>query len=258
MHVFPKMLSAAAIALLSGCGAPDAEPGERPADSRHPVDIAVAIDRTAILHGDQALAQAYRAAVLTAVEPTITRGGRLSIRLFGKVGAHSLDIRSETVPTLREEGVAVRGPGETDRREAVAAALDVALGLTEPTPDIRRSLEAVTPGSGSDIARVVGQELEAAASGTAPESVVLVLTDGVVNDGEIVVSGEPAEVGLAIAKQAGVPEDTERVSRLRVAGIGLTSGGEAPDADRVEHLVASWKAACDALPAERCEISAKP
>jgi hypothetical protein len=253
------LLAAGAVLALTGCGGTTDTGALATGDK--PIDTAIAIDRTAILHGDHTLAKAYKTAVLSAVEPTITRGGLLNVTLFGKVGARSLDVYTDTVPSLEQEGEAARGGSEDQRRAAIGAALDVALGLVEPPDeDIRAQLKAVTPGSGSDIARVVGQQVAAVGAGHSPAQMAVILTDGLVNDGDIMIkrSDTPEDAGQAVLEQADVAAGTHRIGLLRIAGIGATSGSEPKDAAATERLVSIWQYACSHMPAQRCETSPTP
>jgi hypothetical protein len=277
MNVRTASLTLAACAALmgaTGCGSADGGPGTDsaavtqssggaiavPGDA--PVDTSITIDGTAVLHGDRSLAQAYRAAALAASETTITRGGTLSITMFGQVGARSLVIHQENVPPLSQEGQAVRGPGEANRRAQIAAGLDIALGLAPASGDIQAQIDALTKQPGSDIARSIGDAMGVAESGQSSTKVVLALTDGKINhDGKVDRALEHMPVdraGRRIASEVGLAPDAARVDLLRIAGIGQTSGRPDPNAEETALQVAMWRSACAALPVEICEVAATP
>lgn len=218
-----------------------------------PIDTVVAIDATAV-QGDNTMAAAYKASALAAAEPTITRGGRLQLRLFGRVSGRAMSIHDEQVPDRTVAGKDVRGAGDQARRKGVADALNVALGLAPAPAVVAEQLKRVTSAPGSDIARAVGTTINDAGAG----GLAVVITDGLVDEGGITArslfaGGSPAALGSSIAEIAQV-DNNARATMLRIAGIGATGGRLDLASADAERLVEMWTSACRKLPAETCNI----
>ncbi len=223
-----------------------------------PVSTTVWIDRTSILGGDRALAGRYKTSALQMLAPTIARGGTLELRVFGRVGGHSVPVLAESIPPLSEMGPA--GRDDDTMTGYVAAALDAALGLAPASDELSGALEKLTEGPGSDVARAAGEAIVSLAEDPAPTRNVLVLSDGRVQQTEFVLkdalsAGAAEQAGRQIVENANVPQDTRKISLLRIRGLGSTSGQPDGTSEEIEAIDASWEAACDALPAEDCDVS---
>lgn len=225
-----------------------------------PVTTRIVIDRTAIAKGSRLLAEGYRSAALQTAQPTIQRGGNLTVEVFGRVSRYAVTVYQVPIPTLAEVGPAARDDqGETAKLDAV---LSAAVGLAEaPTPRAEAALRGVTDGNGSDIGRMVGQSIASVADGPADARIVFVATDGWIHeDGQPTLARELAAGGSRagarmIVDQAGAPETRGPVSMLRMVGLGSTSGRRDPDSAKVDPLVRAWATACRRLPVATCQIS---
>jgi len=126
-----------------------------------PVDVEIRIDRTAILHGNRALANAYKSAARRAADITITRGGTLSVVLFGETSSHSLEIFPSTeIAALEDKGHAARGADNKNYRIRLASALDLAVGLRAAEGLDREELKRLTARPGSDVIRAAAHGLD--------------------------------------------------------------------------------------------------
>jgi hypothetical protein len=230
-----------------------------------PVDVEIRIDRTAILHGSKALAEAYKTAALRGAELSITRGGTLSVSLFGRSSSQALAIFPAThIASLRQKGYAARGADNQNYRNRLAAALDLSLGLRAAEGLDREELERVTARAGSDVIRAVSKAMAQVSSGTAPYKIVLIVSDGY-NDQEdfvlrrlIVHPLTDRQIDRAAVKMlaiANVPDGTA-VTQLRIIGIGRTSGRIDRQTPELEHLEQIWDGFCQKLPVEDCQADA--
>jgi hypothetical protein len=230
-----------------------------------PVDTEIFIDRTTLLSRDGPLASGYLQTALAEAEPTIARGGQISLALFGHVAAHAVNLYTVTVPTLAQEGAAARdNAGET---AALQNALEIGLGLSPaPTPLVRQSIAAVTARPGSDVAGAVAQaadDLSGVPSGTA--TVALVLTDGWnIRQGEPTLASLMLRSGVASGTRqitanaaSELAPGTPKVGWLRVAGLASTAGYAESGAKTVQRLTDAWRKACPALPATNCSVTAQ-
>lgn len=218
-----------------------------------PVDVNVAIDRTAVLKGSPALATRYKQAIQNAAELAITRGGVLRVVAFGRVAAEAVPVYERTdIPTLKDAGAA--GRDDQALRDELAQQLDVALGLAPANQVAKAELERITARSGSDIARAVSRTIDAAVADPAAEKIVLVLTDGFVNQPGLKLSDLVADQ-LSSAEKSAVASQIVNDARsssaadvqLHIRGLGQTSGAVAQDADLIDRLEEVWGKACPKL-----------
>lgn len=219
------------------------------------VNTKIAIDATSLGAGGR-LAEDYKAAASAAAEPTITRGGQLTVELFGRVNGRALTIYEESVPDRSIEGANIRGSSEAIRRESLAGALDIALGLTTAEPDIARQITDVRSGRGSDIARAAGQAMRDAGE----DGIAVILSDGLLDEGGVrardLFGGEAtadAASDVAAIATNGYSVPTPRL--LRIAGIGATAGKLDIASGDAEVLVDLWTRVCRDLGVTRCEIT---
>lgn len=230
-------------------------------DGDDPVDVEIAIDRTAILKGNKALATQYKAAALDAAEFAITRGGSLNVTLFGRVGAEALTVYQppQPIPSLKELGRVARQ--DQARRQEIGLALDVALGLTPATGVAKDELDRLTERSGSDVTRMTGDAIANVLAGDADHKVVLGLSDGFHNEPDLdlyhlvskpLSDDDIQNIAKRMADIAGGPSDAADV-HLRILGIGQTSGALSLDALALERLEHIWTLTCQNL-ATTCQI----
>jgi hypothetical protein len=255
------VLVSVALTLLAGCGnvgpsgPPRVEPGgvvEVPGDG--PVDTLIAIDETALVEDDGRLGQDDRAASLAAAEPTITRGGTVSVVVFGRVGGKAVNLYTQPIKTRGQLGKAARD--DDGQRAALAAALDVAVGLKPPPDDAKARLKDVVDGPGTDLARVVRDALTGL-SGDIPAT-VFIATDGLVDQPELKLARvlkvkDPRAAGDELAKRITPPYGSRKRSLLWIRGLGSTAGRPAPGGAALDELVEAWRVACRRI-AQHCEI----
>ncbi len=225
-----------------------------------PVDTIIAVDRTTLLHADPPLANAYKSTGLQAAAPTVQRGGLLSIVVFGRIASKALNIYTIPIPTLSQEGPAVRD--DTAQTAAVAAALDVATGLKDPsTPTAAEALSQITHPEGSDIGAMIGDAIKQMSQSDSSIRNVVVLTDGyALRDAQpplwTVLAHHGAQAGGAqIVQNAAVPAGTRAITLLWVAGLGTTSGKVDPGPMRIGELQTAYSLACRHLPVRECSAS---
>jgi hypothetical protein len=221
------------------------------------------IDRTTLLRGDQKLlALAYKDTALQMAAPTIARGGLLSVQVFGRVAAQALNIYTVEIPTLASVGPAARDDAGQDA--TLAAALDVAVGLTKPRGSVAATaLAQVTQSEGSDIGGAVGWGIDQLATDSSPVRDVLVETDGWITEPgqpplyQVLAKRGPSGAASVILGDANVQRDTRSVTLLRMAGLASTSGYAGPGPQAVARLQTAWTLACQRLPVKECDISAQ-
>lgn len=265
------VLVAAASSTAAGCGSGDpatASETRTPASSGSgvldvpgtlPVDSQIWIDATTTIVSDSDLAAGQLQQALAAAEPTITRGGQLTIMMFGRVGKQRHVIYEEAVPTRRDQGINYRGPADDARRDAVGASLRVALRLDAASPETRGALRQLTDGRGSDIGRAVSQAVQAAAAGSSPTKIATVITDGWHDQPELVLRselGDSTATSTVARRLVSSSANGGKVDLLRIVGLAHTAGIPAPDAAVIDRLEAVWQQACHTLAVRRCETSA--
>jgi hypothetical protein len=256
-------------ALLAGCGGAASPPtkqtsGAGPSGSAislpgdGPVNVEIAIDRRSLLGASPALAGQYIAAAETAAGLPVSRGGTVSITVFGSVGVRPVLVYQTTLPSLSELGVAARD--ENTWSSEIGDALSVGVGLTPPPKPYVQELAALTAQPGADIARALRNELKAQPTGATAPTVILILTNGLVREHNLylyagLTSSQPvSRLAALIASQASVPVGTPRAAIVRIAPVGLTSGdGLGPILTR--KLVDSWSIALRSLPITQPEVS---
>lgn len=245
---------------LSGSGPVSVGLGGVTVAGDSPVSIVILIDRTTLMHSDPVLANGYLQTALRMAEPTIARGGRLSVQVFGRVADHALNLYTVSIPSLSNAGPAARD--DAGQTAALTKVLEIALGLRKaPTRTAAQALTDVTSVPGSDIAGAVRQGITDLATDSAPVRNVLVLTDGwIIEQGQHQLTSVLHAHGVRaatrmIVSDAQIPQSTRPVTMLRVAGLASTSGLIDPSAETVQQLAAAWSGACVHMPAKECSVS---
>jgi hypothetical protein len=225
-----------------------------------PVSTLILIDRTTLDHQDPALADSYRTTALNMAVPTITRGGTLSVEVFGRVAAHAVSLYTTHIPTLKEEGPGARD--DAGERAILTAALNVALGITPPLTKIAaQELYDVNHPFGSDLGGAVSLAITSLETDSAPIRNALILTDGfIVEQAQPPLARVLADHGVRgaaalIRSDLSIPAGTRPITMLRIAGLASTSGQIDPGAKTVNHLAQAWALATRHIPAREIAIS---
>jgi hypothetical protein len=225
-----------------------------------PVNVEVAIDRTAYGEGDEAGEEVAQLA-LAAANGTLTNGGLLSVTLYTRDADRPVVLYRGEVP-LAEEGNQVEvtrtsSQISTALKAAIVAAFEPA---SQQPPKMRRAL-AILTGEGSDIATSVGRGIERVTTNDGGRATAVVeLTDGWENTPELslsaAISTSPANaVGRTLARQANVR------NHVGIGLLAMPSLGHVPLAyqgsqgsQSTERLRQVWLHACRLLRSVNCDM----
>ena len=264
-------------AAVAGCGASQPSPNQHAGkakvttvvsptitlsnDADGPVNVQVAIDRTALQGGSTALAEQYAAAAEAAAALTVDRGGMVTICAFGSVGVRPVPVFRATLPPLSQEGQVVRGPDEAAWQAEIASAVDVAVGLAKPNATTTAELDALTAEPGSDVARALAYQLETQPTNTNVPNMIEMLTSGLVREHMLkllagISSAKPDTAAMAalIDHEVDIQRGTTPVATLvRLGPIGVTASNSLGPI-LTKRLITSWKLALQALPIDRGQV----
>ena len=221
----------------------------------------IAIDRTAIIFGPRGLARQYAAAAEQDAEGPVTHGGTLTITAFGWVGVRPLTVLHATFPSLGQEGAAVRGADEANWRAAIAAAVNVAVGLAKASPAYAQALDSLTSSPGSDIARELAYQLEQQPHDPGVPTIINILSDGLTDISgldlvKMIQHGASPQAAAMLVRQARTPTSEPRPALVTIAPVGITSGRGQLGPDATAHLIATWTLALRKLPIGLFTVSA--
>jgi hypothetical protein len=225
-----------------------------------PVDLEVAIDRTAFGKGAQVGAELAQRA-LAAATGTLANGGLLSVTMYSRDADRPVVLYRGEAPQS-EEG---NQPDITDATNEIETALRTAIvSAFEPAaqqpPSVRQAM-TVLEGSGSDVATSIGRGIErVAAAGGGAATAVVDLTDGWeavpgLSLPQLIDRRSPHELSRMLVRAAGVQRHTA-VGLLAMPTLGsvpveyqIKQGSE-----NTERLRQAWLGACHLLRAANCDI----
>lgn len=225
-----------------------------------PVDLEVAIDRTAFGEGAQVGAEVAQRA-LAAATGTLANGGLLSVTMYSRDADRPVVLYRGEAPQSEEGNqpdiTRATNEIETALRTAIVSAFEPA---AQQPPSVRQAM-TVLEGSGSDVATSIGRGIErVAAAGGGAATAVVDLTDGWeavpgLSLPELINRRSPHELSRMLVRAAGVRRDTA------VGLLAMPTLGSVPveyqvkqGSENTERLRQAWLGACHLLRAANCDI----